>query len=241
MRIIDGLLVALARLPFLGRLVKTSLRRIRLRSIEVMKRVEKTYVRPRNWSNTELEKFAAAYEGAVINVSGWKDEDQTGGHYRDYFSNARGYFISNYHGERGAKGADCDFFLDLEKDVPQELKGRFQVVFNHTTLEHVYDIHKAIANLCSLSNDTVILVTPFLQQVHFEEGSYGDYWRPTPMCLNRMLAENGFEVIYQNSNDNEWYIVYIFTVATRDPRRWQGRIPFGRISTSVGIRLFGLK
>ena len=90
------------------------------------------------------------------------------------------------------------------------------MAYNHTTLEHVFEIRKAIENICALSSDVVILVTPFLQSVHFEEGAFGDYWRPTPMCLNRILADNGFTTTYQSANDTHWHYVYIFTVAVRD-------------------------
>lgn len=205
-----------------------------------MKRARKNQVRPRNWSNAELRKFAPLYSGAVINVSGWKDEDQVGNHYRDYFPAANRYAVSNYAGEKGVQGAEDEVFLDLEGDVPEPLLRQFQVVFNHTTLEHVYDIRKAVANLCALSDDTVILVTPFLQQVHFEAGSFGDYWRPTPQCLERLLQENGFQVVYQSANDNEWYIVYVFTIATRHPERYAAKIPDLRPPQFLGAGHFGL-
>lgn len=240
MKIIDGIFVALIRLPLLGGLVAWMLLGIRKRSAEIMKRADKNRVRPRNWSNCELRKFAPAYEGDAINVSGWRDEDQVGGHYADYFCNARSYSISNFPGAKGLQGTHDEIPLDLEADTPAQLREKYQVVFNHTTLEHVYDIRKAVANLCALSHDTVILVTPFLQQVHYEEGSFGDYWRPSPMCVERMLAEHGFEVIYQSSNDNEWYIVYLFTVATRSPEKYRDRIPFQKIREWVGVKHFGL-
>ncbi|MEW5942648.1 MAG: hypothetical protein AB1710_02200 [Pseudomonadota bacterium] len=224
----------------MGGLITWMLLGIRRRSAEIMKRACKDRVRPRNWSNWELRKIAPTYQGDVINVSGWKDEDQVGGHYADYFPNALSYTISNFVGEKGYQGASNEISLDIEADLPPHLTGQFQVVFNHTTLEHVYDIRKAVANLCAMSHDTVILVTPFLQQVHYEEGSFGDYWRPTPMCLERMLVEHGFEVVYQSSNDNEWYIVYLFTVATRSPEKYRGKIPFQKIQEWVGVKHFGL-
>lgn len=227
-------------MPGLGPWLQRLLMGLRNWFIRAMKRAHKNYVRPRNWSNAELRRFAPAYDGEVINVSGWRDEDQEAGHYKDYFSRAQSYAVSNYRGERASDGDAGELFLDLEGELPSELRQRFQVVFNHTTLEHVYDIHTAVANLCALSHDTVILVTPFLQQVHFEPGSYGDYWRPTPACVERMLGEHGFEVIYQSSNDNEWHIVYVFTVATRHADRYRGKLPFARIDDAVGIRHFNL-
>lgn len=240
MKLLDSVLVALLRTPGLGALLRRLLIGVRDWSIRAMKRADKRYVRPRNWSNAELRRFAPAYDGKVINVSGWRDEDQEGGHYGTYFARAQSYVVSNYRGGRASEDVAGELFLDLERRVPVELQQQFQVVFNHTTLEHLYDIRTAVANLCALSHDTVILVTPFLQQVHFEPGSYGDYWRPTPACLERMLAEHGFEVIYQSSNDNEWHIVYVFTVATRRLDRYRGTLPFARIGEAVGVRHFNL-
>lgn len=233
-------MVAAIRLPLIGNAIITLLSLLKRQTIEIMKRARKNHVRPRNWSNAELRKFAPLYTGKAINVSGWKDEDQTGGSYRAYFANTNGYFISNYRGDRGQQKKEGEIFLDLTGDLPEQWRGQFEVVFNHTTLEHVYDIKKAVANLCALSQDTVILVTPFLQQVHYEPGSYGDYWRPTPMCVEKMLHENGFKVVYQSTNDNDWYIVYVFTVASKQPENWQGKIPASIPGEFIGSRLFGL-
>jgi hypothetical protein len=91
-----------------------------------------------------------------------------------------------------------------------------------------------------MSSDTVILVTPFLQQVHYEPGSYGDYWRPTPAAIEKMLAENGFTVIYQSANDNPWYIVYMFTIATRKPHAY-ANLEMSRVADrGLGNAAFGL-
>lgn len=240
MKIFQSLIVGLVRLPWIGNAIVALLRMLRRQSIEIMKRARKDLVRPRNWSNAELRKFAPLYTGQAINVSGWKDEDQTGGHYRSYFSRASSYAVSNFRGGRGEQKTQGELFIDLSGELADTLRGQFQVVFNHTTLEHVYDISKAVANLCALSQDTVILVTPLLQQVHYEPGAYGDYWRPTPMCMRQLLKDNGFEVLYQSANDNDWYIVYVFTLASKKPENWRGKLPAEIVSGFTGCRLFGL-
>lgn len=197
-----------------------------------MRRARRYEVRPREWSNRELAKIGGQFDGAVINVSGWRDEDQRGGHYRDYFPRAASYTISNFKGARGMADEGGDgVFIDLESELPEAQRGRYQVAYNHTTLEHVFEIRKAIANICALSNDAVILVTPFLQSVHYEEGAFGDYWRPTPMCLNRILADSGFTTVYQAANDTPWHFVYVFTVAVRDPQ--QSRFKAGALSVPL--------
>lgn len=240
MKILETLATGLMRLPLLGAIFRRGVLGCHRAAVGAMKRVARNEVRPRNWSNVELRKCAALFDGDVINVSGWRDEDKTGGRYRDYFTTAKSYCISNYLGESGITGAEGEVFIDLEADLPQELAGRYQVAFNHTTLEHVFDIRKAITNICALSHDTVILVTPFLQQVHYIEGSFGDWWRPTPMCVERLLEEQGFHVVYQSSNDNPWYIVYIVTVACRDPDRHRSQLIFTKTAQDTGVIHFGL-
>lgn len=235
------LFVVLLRLPFVGAMAEALFVALLKATRMAMRRARPGRVRPRNWSNEELRRFAGHYTGSVINVSGWRDADKAGGHYRDYFSSARSYAVSNFSGKRGTSDCDAnDVFLDLEGEVAPELVRRYEVAFNHTVLEHIYDIRRAVANICALSDDTVILVTPFLQAVHYEEGAFGDYWRPSPMALRRMLKEEGFETIYQSSNDNPWYIVYVFTIATRHPERWKGKLPSGD-ADRTGILHFGLE
>jgi len=215
MKILETLLTGLIRLPFIGRLVRRCVQGVHRASANAMKRVARDEVRPRDWSNAELRKFAPLFDGAVINVSGWRDEDKTGGHYQSYFTAAASYGISNYRGESGITGAEGEVFIDLEADLPEELARRYQVAFNHTTLEHVFDIRKAI------------------------EGSFGDWWRPTPMCIERLLEEQGFHTIYQSSNDNPWYIVYIVTIACRNPESHKGRFPFSKTAAYTGAVHFG--
>ena len=43
-------------------------------------------------------------------------------------------------------------------------------MFNHTTLEHIFEVNTAFDNMCAMSNDVVILVLPFAQVQH-ETGS----------------------------------------------------------------------
>jgi len=180
--------------------------------------IDRVHRLPRVWSNQELKKFAHLFSGSVVNVSGWKDIDKQGQHYRDYFTNADSYEITNYKAEaRGFQGYDNEIFLDLEAPVADELIQRYDVVFNHTTLEHVYEVTTAFENLCKLTKDAVILVVPFLQQYHTD---YGDYWRFTPLALQRLFKDNGLELLYQSFNTDEMSSVYLFAIASKHPEKW---------------------
>jgi len=175
----------------------------------------------RIWSNIELKKFADRFRGKVLNVSGNRDEDKQGGFYRDYFRNADGYYLSNYgKGYRGKGGIK----LNLEEKT--NWQSQFNVVFNHTTLEHIYDVKNAFRILCDLTKDILILVVPYIQQKHIApDKSYLDYWRFTDEVLKRMCKENKMEVLYlsvkKQTEDDIDRESYIFLIATKNLNKWK--------------------
>jgi hypothetical protein len=180
---------------------------------------------PRCWSNKILRKLGPLLRGDVINVSGWQDSDKEGGRYRDYFPNASSYTVSNYGGDRGTADPETGGLrLDLEGPVPPGLERRFDVVFNHTTLEHVFEVRAAFRNLCRLSKDIVVVVVPFAQEMHCAP-SFGDYWRFTPMALRRLFAENGLEVVLESRSRYANAGVYLLFVGSRQPDAWRKRLP----------------
>ena len=185
---------------------------------------DRTYRLARLWSNGELRRLAPVFAGEVVNVSGWDDRDKDGGRYRDYFTAASGYAITNYGGERGLQHRSGEYYLDLAGEVPEELRQRFDVAFNHTTLEHVFDVRAAFRNLCALTRDVAIVVVPFAQAQH-ETASFGDFWRFTPTCLRRLFSENGLSVIYEAENSHRNSATYLLFAGSRHPERWQGKLP----------------
>ena len=185
--------------------------------------IDKRFRAPRIWSNQELKKIAPLCQGNIINVSAWQDEDKEGSIYKNYFPKAHSYVISNYKTEaRGFQGVENEFFLDLTADLPGELVQKFDVVFNHTTLEHIFNVDKAFYNLCTLSKDLVIIIVPFMQEMH---GDYGDYWRFTPLCLQKLFEKNSMSMIYCNFNSQPNTSVYIFAVGSKNPSEWAGKFP----------------
>jgi hypothetical protein len=162
----------------------------------------------RIWSNVQLPKYSTLFKGDICNVSGWEDSarDGSGRHYADFFPNCTSYTVTNYLGARGSSAFKSDtryFGLNLELPLPSELKNRYDVVFNHTTLEHVFDIKQAVSTLCELSNDILIIVVPFMQEAHFDDGSYGDYWRFTPMAICKLCETHGVRPLVIASNDEQ--------------------------------------
>src|SRR5579872_1279134 len=90
----------------------------------------KDHYHARCWSNREARKFAPLFRGSIVNVSAWQDEDKEGCHYKDYFSAADEYWMTNYKADaRGWQGnRDKEIFLDLEKELPAELHAKFDAV-----------------------------------------------------------------------------------------------------------------
>jgi len=181
--------------------------------------MDKKFRAPRVWSNKVLAELAYLFEGEVANISGWKDLDKEGKSYKDYFINSSSYCISNYLSEaRGFQGnIENEFFLNLEDDLDKKLLNKFDVVFNHTVLEHIFNVHKAFENLCLLSKDIVIVVVPFLQEQHAD---YGDYWRFTPLTLKNLFKENNKEMVYLNYNDIPNESIYLFAVGSSKKENW---------------------
>ena len=98
------------------------------------------------------------------------------------------------------------------------------MVFNHTTLEHIFDVFTAFKNLCDLSKDVVIIVVPFAQEQH-EAKDFYDYWRFTPTCIRELFKRNGFSIIYQASNNDFNAGTYLFAIASRNPGKWVSKFP----------------
>ncbi len=174
----------------------------------------------RSWSNRVLGSVAVHCRGRVLNCSGWRDEDKEGGRYRDYFPEASEYRVSNYGGDRGESGVPDEIRLDLTAPLPADMTGRFDVVLSHTVLEHVFDLDRAMDNLCLLTTDLLIVVAPFAQHYHPGE-SYGDYWRLSISGMEEMLSRRGLTPVFADYSTIPNQAIYVLVVGSRRPERWQ--------------------
>lgn len=181
--------------------------------------------RPRPFSNLVLRKYLAHMSGDIVNVSGWRDSDKEGGRYRDYYASADRYVLSRIAGEGGMDSdlpPDCEaVYLDLNQPLERRLVGKFDVVFCHTVLEHVFDASTALKNLALLSRDVVAVVVPFSQSVHYTD-SYLDYHRFAPYALKEFFEHERFSVLLSDHNAQSFFPVYIVFIASRFPERhWE--------------------
>ncbi len=183
-------------------------------------------LRPRNASNAVLREICPLFQGHVVNVSGFMDEDKEGGHYKDYFPNAASYTITNYAGSAEVgDGAPGSIYFDLVGPAMTEMDKRFDTAICHTVLEHIQDIPAAFANLSFITKETLIIVVPFVQDEHYSPGIFGDYWRYTPLGLKELYAQHGFEMKYLYANDTPWYPVYLTAVGVRPGVEIEGLPP----------------
>lgn len=179
----------------------------------------------RNWSNGEIRLLGRAVAGSVINVSAWRDEDKQGGYYKDYFPSAQNYSVSNYQGWRGIDKNEVPphfegnhYELDLRTPAPVTLAGRFDLVFNHTTLEHVFDAHQAMRTMAALSRDAMLVVVPFIQHLHGPVD--GDFWRFSPYCMRRLFQMVDMEIVYESAGPKTSDVRYLTYFAARDASKW---------------------
>ena len=195
--------------------------------------VERNFRLPRKWSNKILREIAPIFHDHIVNISGWEDKDKEGGEYKDYFTNAKSYTITNYSGTRGSSGNNNEISLDLSNDLDENMINSYDVCFNHTTLEHIYEVKKAFSSICKISRDIVIIIVPFLQPNH-EMGTIKDYWRFTPSALNKMFEENNMEVVYKNANNNKNAGIYLFYVGSKNPEKWNNIFDSINIDNDLG-------
>ncbi len=170
---------------------------------------------PRHWSNIILKEISPLFTGKILNVSANYDEDKEGLKYREYFTSAAHYELSNYQ-EVPDSGLPSDCQLNLNDPNGASLLAKYDTTLCHTVLEHVYDIKTALANIANLTKSFTIIVVPFLQVHHT---SYGDYWRFSHEGINGLLSEQGFVPCFTswNAGSNS---IYILTVAVKNKENY---------------------
>jgi hypothetical protein len=196
--------------------------------------LDRKYRLPRIWSNNQIRQLAPFFDGHIVNVSGWDDRDKEGGYYRNYFTRASSYTVTNYSGERGYVGKNGEIYLDLTRDLSQDLVEKFDVCFNHTTLEHIFDVRKAFRALCKMTRDIVFCTVPFCQPQH-ETTSYKDFWRFTPTCLRYLFEENGLSMVYEAQSPYRNAGIYLLCIGSKDPKKWKNVLPAFEPIEEAGI------
>ena len=175
----------------------------------------------RSWSNSRLRFIAESlprFENA-LNVSGNLDSDKEGHLYRYYFK-AEKYSISSYTIDKSYSNPLKQIEINLDEDKSKIAKEHFQkydLVFNHTVLEHVKNPFQAFSNLENLlaPNGILISVVPFIYKFHYSKGNFGDYWRYTPHTIDLLHKHSNLFINLLEVGPINGYEKYLVSVASR--------------------------
>jgi hypothetical protein len=175
----------------------------------------------RSWSNDRLRFIAKSLPNFknALNISGNFDSDKQGEVYQNYFK-AEKYIISSYVGDKTYSNPSKLFELDLDDDISKvasEHSKNYDLVFNHTVLEHVKNPFQAFANLENLlaPNGILISVVPFIYKFHYSNGDFGDYWRFTPHTIDLLHKQSNLYVKLLEVGPSKGYEKYLISVATK--------------------------
>jgi hypothetical protein len=191
----------------------------------------------RTYSNVCLKRILTLLNvTSVLNVSGWDDGDKEGGRYADYFSQkVDKYEVSHFENDYLRSDTDISkLVIDLE-DINYQAVEKFELVFSHTVLEHVFDQHNAFRIMCSLAEKYVVGVVPMINVLHWEE-TYGDYWRFTPHGIRKLFENNGFKLVHLEIGPTSSISQYIIFIGARNGITYARNLHIQEISNGkVGL------
>lgn len=140
------------------------------------------------------------------------------------FADLRPFFPGmEYIGCDMRAGIGVDRIEDLEKGLSMET-GSASVVLCMDTLEHVFDVFKAIREMKRIlkDDDGILIVSSVLQCVIH---SYPfDYWRFTPQCFKRLLSEFDISLIVAQGDPDFPVSILGIGVKTRNKNAWRDRL-----------------
>jgi hypothetical protein len=137
------------------------------------------------------------------------------------YADLRRYFHgSDYTGCDMTPGVGVDRIEDLEKGVSIE-DNTASVVLCMETIEHIFDVFRAVNEMKRvIKNEDGVLIMSSL----FNAGIHSypsDYWRFTPQCFLRLLAD--FDVSLVIAQDNPVFPTSIFGIGvkTKNKDKWK--------------------
>ena len=171
----------------------------------------------RTYSNVCLKRILALLNvTSVLNVSGWDDGDKEGGRYSDYFSQkVSKYEVSHFENDYLRSDTDLSKMVINLEDLNYQAVEKFELVFSHTVLEHVFDQQNAFRIMCSLAEKYVVGVVPMINVLHWEK-TYDDYWRFTPHGIRKLFENNEFKLVHLEIGPTSSISQYIIFVGVRN-------------------------
>ncbi len=156
-----------------------------------------------------MEIKGPVYEFGALQVPGQEGYSDL----RPYFSEA------HYTGCDMRPGPGVDRIEDLEKGLSLEDESA-QAVLCMDTLEHVFDVFKAMSEMRRIVKEEGSLIISSVLNHEIHSYPY-DYWRFTPECFSRLLS--GFDLSLIGALGNPVYPVSVLGVAvkTRNRTAWR--------------------
>ena len=191
----------------------------------------------RTYSNVCLKRILPLLNvTSVLNVSGWDDGDKEGGQYADYFSQkVKKYEISHFENDHLRSDTDLSKLVINLEDVGYQAVEKFELVFSHTVLEHVFDQQNAFRIMCGLAEKYVVGVVPMINVLHWEE-TYDDYWRFTPHGIRKLFENNEFKLVHLEIGPTSSISQYIIFVGARNGVTYARNLQSQEISSGkVGL------
>jgi hypothetical protein len=171
----------------------------------------------RTYSNVSLKRILPLLDvTSVLNVSGWDDGDKEGGRYSDYYpQKVTKYEVSHFENDYLRSDTDLSKIVINLEDVNYQAVEKFELVFSHTVLEHVFDQQNSFRIMCNLAEKYVVGVVPMINVLHWEE-TYGDYWRFTPHGIRKLFENNEFKLVHLEIGPTSSISQYIIFVGARN-------------------------
>ena len=171
----------------------------------------------RTYSNACLKRILPLLNvTSVLNVSGWDDGDKEGGQYSDYFSQkVNKYEVSYFENDYLRSDTDLSKMVINLEDINYQAGEKFELVFSHTVLEHVFDQQNAFRIMCGLAEKYVVGVVPMINVLHWEE-TYEDYWRFTPHGIRKLFENNKFKLVHLEIGPRLSISQYIIFIGARN-------------------------
>lgn len=80
---------------------------------------------------------------------------------------------------------------DLNLPIPEDHRGRYDLLTNHGTLEHVFNVYQSFKNLHDLAHKGSLILHLIPFQGHVDHG----FFNFQPVLFDDLAAENGYEIV----------------------------------------------
>lgn len=112
-----------------------------------------------------------------------------------------------------ADGRYGAFIWDLNTAIPDDQRGRWDLVTNHGTLEHVFNVYQGFKNMHDLAHPGSVMLHLMPFQGHSDHG----FFNFQPVLFDDLAAENGYEIldrcaiVYRVSDNAETAQIFPYT------------------------------